>query len=161
MICSIRVQMSGRKWVLSEVPLWPIVSHSVCVPRSRMFTKCKKQTQGAHSTRRTLGQARRCMICNLYITVQSRVTARGRLFLISFPACCSKETHTNYNNCAIISTQIVIILVKGHTTQRSVSMFRSGPKATNHYSFKPAERSFGAVLCVLVRVQSQKCSQFD
>lgn len=104
MICSIRVQMWGRKWVLSEVPLRPFVSHSVCVPRYRMFTKCKKETQPAHSSRRTLGQARRCMICNLYITVQSRVTARGRLFQISFPACFTKETHTNYNNCAIIST---------------------------------------------------------
>lgn len=148
MICSIRVQMWGRKWVLSEVPLRPFVSHSVCIPRYRMFTKCKKETQPAHRSRRTLGQARRCMICNLYITVQSRVTARGRLFQISFPACCTKETHTNYNNCAIISTQILIIIVKAPTTQRSVSIFRSGPKVTNHYSLKLAERSFGTVLCV-------------
>lgn len=154
MICGKRVHMWGRKWVLSEVCLRSIVSHSVCVyPDPGSLQSVRNKRQSAHSYRRTLGQPRRCIICNLYITVQSRVTARGQLFQISFPACCTKETQekqTNYNNCAIISTQIVIIIVQTrHLKHRdqslSLDLDLKYQRFIIHLSQQP---SFLTVLCV-------------
>lgn len=100
MICGKSVEMWAL-WCFQGFllgPLFPTECVCVCVyPGSRMFTKSKKQTQSGHSYRRTGGQPRRCTRCNLYISQTDCDCFR--------PAWYTKETHTNYHNCAIISTE--------------------------------------------------------